>query len=44
MFMVAMSRAFFFKTVPTEVDSMKAIDATTRRPKICYSALEEWDA
>ncbi|KAF8608400.1 cytochrome P450 [Ceratobasidium sp. AG-I] len=43
-YMIAMSRAFFFKPVPAEVASMRAFDAATRRPKICYASLEQWDA
>ncbi|KAF8608403.1 cytochrome P450 [Ceratobasidium sp. AG-I] len=43
-YIIAMSRAFFFKPVPAEVASMKAVDSITRRPKICYASLEQWDA
>ncbi|CAE6466135.1 unnamed protein product [Rhizoctonia solani] len=42
-FVAAMSRAFFFKPVPLEVDTWRAVELVTRQPKLCYVSLERWD-
>ncbi|CUA76947.1 Cytochrome P450 4V2 [Rhizoctonia solani] len=43
-FVAAMSRAFFFNSVPQEIDSWEAIEAITKQPKVCYISLERWDS
>ncbi|CUA66567.1 Cytochrome P450 86A1 [Rhizoctonia solani] len=42
-FVATMSRVFFFKPVPLEVDTWRAIELVTRQPKLCYVSLERWD-
>ncbi|CAE6423348.1 unnamed protein product, partial [Rhizoctonia solani] len=42
MFVATMSRAFFFKPVPSEVDVWSAVELVTRQPKSCYVCLERW--
>ncbi|CAE6374597.1 unnamed protein product [Rhizoctonia solani] len=44
MFVATMSRAFFFKPVPREVDLWSAVELVTRQPKMCYVSLERWDS
>ncbi|KAG8714346.1 hypothetical protein FRC11_008830 [Ceratobasidium sp. 423] len=43
-YVAAMSRAFFFKPVPSEVDTWEAVELITRRPVSCYVSLERWDS
>ncbi|KAH7339907.1 cytochrome P450 [Rhizoctonia solani] len=43
-FLAIMSRAFFFKPVPPEVDTWEAVELVSRRPKMCYISLERWDS
>ncbi|KAG9121036.1 hypothetical protein FRC07_003184, partial [Ceratobasidium sp. 392] len=43
-FVATLSRHFFFKQVPPEVNSPHAITAVTRQPKQCYVALERWES
>ncbi|CAE6509727.1 unnamed protein product [Rhizoctonia solani] len=42
-FVATMSRVFFFKPVPLEVDTWRAVELVTRQPKLCYVSLEKWD-
>ncbi|CAE6426039.1 unnamed protein product [Rhizoctonia solani] len=43
-FVATMSRAFFFRPVPGEVDTWEAIEAITKQPKTCYISLERWNS
>ncbi|KAG9101805.1 hypothetical protein FRC06_002590 [Ceratobasidium sp. 370] len=43
-FIATLSRAFFFKPVPPEVDSWDAVEVVTRQPKCCYVSLEKWSS
>ncbi|CAE6374587.1 unnamed protein product [Rhizoctonia solani] len=43
-YLATMSRAFFFKPVPPEVDDWSAIELVTKRPRMCYVSLERWDS
>ncbi|KAG9082051.1 hypothetical protein FS749_007147 [Ceratobasidium sp. UAMH 11750] len=43
-FIATLSRAFFFKPVPPEVDSWEAVEVVTRQPKYCYVSLEKWSS
>ncbi|EUC66964.1 cytochrome P450 family protein [Rhizoctonia solani AG-3 Rhs1AP] len=42
-YLATMSRVFFFKPVPPEVDAWEAVELILRRPKLCYVSLERWD-
>ncbi|CUA66571.1 Cytochrome P450 89A2 [Rhizoctonia solani] len=42
-YVATMSREFFFKPVPPEVDSWEASELILRRPKMSYVSLERWD-
>ncbi|KDN45535.1 hypothetical protein RSAG8_04859, partial [Rhizoctonia solani AG-8 WAC10335] len=44
MYLAIMSRAFFFKPVPPEVDNWEAVEVITRRPIMCYTSLERWES
>lgn len=43
MFVAALSRDFFFRSVPEEVDLFDAVELVTRQPKMCYVSLERWE-
>ncbi|KAJ1304877.1 hypothetical protein OPQ81_006011 [Rhizoctonia solani] len=43
-FVATMSRAFFFRPVPPEVDVWTAVELVTRQPKACYVSLERWSS
>ncbi|EUC66959.1 cytochrome P450 family protein [Rhizoctonia solani AG-3 Rhs1AP] len=43
MFLAIMSRTFFFKSVPPEVDTWEAVEIVTRRPRMCYVSLQKWE-
>ncbi|CAE6530843.1 unnamed protein product [Rhizoctonia solani] len=43
-YLATMSRAFFFKPVPPEVDTWEAVELVTRRPMLCYVSLERWNS
>ncbi|CAE6439234.1 unnamed protein product [Rhizoctonia solani] len=43
-YLATMSRVFFFKPVPPEVDTWEAVELILRRPKLCYVSLERWDS
>nr|AVZ23856.1 cytochrome P450 [Thanatephorus cucumeris]QDJ74242.1 cytochrome P450-2 [Thanatephorus cucumeris] len=38
------SRSFFFKPVPPEVDDWGVVEVVTNRPRTCYVSLERWDS
>ncbi|KAF8598831.1 cytochrome P450 [Ceratobasidium sp. AG-I] len=42
-FVATLSRAFYFREVPEEVDTFAPMDQVTRQPKICYVSLQRWD-
>ncbi|KAH7339906.1 cytochrome P450 [Rhizoctonia solani] len=41
-FAASISRAFFLKPVPPEVDMWDAVELVTRQPNVCYVSLEGW--
>ncbi|CAE6436614.1 unnamed protein product [Rhizoctonia solani] len=43
-YLATVSREFFFKPLPSEIDSWGAIELVTRRPVSCYVSLERWDS
>ncbi|CAE6448841.1 unnamed protein product [Rhizoctonia solani] len=43
-FVAAVSRAFFFRSIPPEVDTWSAVELVTRQPKACYVSLERWES
>ncbi|KAF8694126.1 cytochrome P450, partial [Rhizoctonia solani] len=42
-YLAIISRAFFFKPVPPEVDDWGVVEVVTSRPRMCYVSLERWD-
>ncbi|KAH7334113.1 cytochrome P450 [Rhizoctonia solani] len=42
-FTATLSRSFFFKPVPPEVDSWEAYETVTKQPEQCYVSLEGWE-
>lgn len=43
-YLATLSRAFFFKSVPAEVDNWEAVELITRQPRVCYISLGRWSS
>ncbi|CAE6436606.1 unnamed protein product [Rhizoctonia solani] len=43
-YIAIMSRVFFFKPAPPEVNTWEVVELITRRPRMCYISLERWDS